>query len=68
MQVQEELIRRSTGHVGTSAKKRNFSCSHPFSQIVFCGDVEKYIEEFIGTTVARNLLFGDASVDWRTQA
>lgn len=35
MQVQEELIRRSTGHVGTSGKKRNFSCSHPFSQIVF---------------------------------
>ena len=38
MQVQEELIRRSTGHVGTSGKKRNFSCSHPFSQIVFCGE------------------------------
>lgn len=38
MQVQEELIRRSTGHVGTSVKKRNFSCSHPFSQIVLCGE------------------------------
>lgn len=38
MQVQEELIRRSAGHVGTSGKKRNFSYSHPFSQIVFCGE------------------------------
>ena len=36
MQVQEELIRRSTGHISSSGKKRNFSCSHPFSQIVFC--------------------------------
>lgn len=31
MQVQEELIRRSTGHISSSGKKRNFSCSHPFS-------------------------------------
>ncbi|MDR5586050.1 recombinase family protein [Clostridium aquiflavi] len=38
MQVQEELIRRSTGHISSSGKKRNFSCSQPFSQIVFCGE------------------------------
>lgn len=38
MQVQEELVRRSTGRVSTSGKKRNFSCSHAFSQIIFCGE------------------------------
>lgn len=38
MQVQEELIRRSTRHIGTSGKKRNFSCNHAFSRIVFCGE------------------------------
>ncbi|HHQ0818036.1 TPA: recombinase family protein [Listeria innocua] len=38
MQVQEELVRRSTGRIGTSGKKRNFSCNHMFSQIVFCGE------------------------------
>lgn len=31
MQVQEELVRRSTGHISSSWKERNFSCSHPFS-------------------------------------
>lgn len=36
MQVQEELARRSRGHVGTSGKKRNFSSNHVFAQIVFC--------------------------------
>lgn len=38
MQVQEEMLRRSTGRIGTSGKKRNFSCNHMFSQIVFCGE------------------------------
>jgi site-specific DNA recombinase len=38
MQVQEELVRRSKGHIGTSGKRRNFSSNHVFSQIVFCGD------------------------------
>lgn len=38
MQVQEELVRRSSVHIGTSGKKRNFSCKHTFSQIVFCGE------------------------------
>lgn len=38
MQVQEELIRRSRGHIATSGKRRVFSASHAFSQIVFCGD------------------------------
>lgn len=28
MQVQEELIRRSTGRISISGKKTNFSCSH----------------------------------------
>ena len=37
MQVQEELVRRSTGHTSSSGKKRNYSCSHTFSQIIFCG-------------------------------
>lgn len=30
------------------------------------GNVERFIEEFIGTIVKRNLLFRDASIDWRT--
>jgi site-specific DNA recombinase len=38
MQVQEELARRSRGHIATSGKRRVFSASHAFSQIVFCGD------------------------------
>ena len=38
MQVQEELVRRSRGHIATSGKRRVFSASHAFSQIVFCGD------------------------------
>lgn len=43
MQVQEELIRRSTGHISSSRKKRNFSCIHPFPQIVFCEECgERY--------------------------
>ena len=37
-------------------------------RLSFAGNVERYIAEFIGTTEARNILFGDASVDWRTQA
>lgn len=37
MQVQEELARRSRGHIGTSGKRRNFSSSHTFAQIIFCG-------------------------------
>ncbi|WP_270474931.1 recombinase family protein [Clostridium cochlearium] len=36
MQVQEELVRRSRGHISSSGKRRNFSSSHAFSQIVFC--------------------------------
>jgi hypothetical protein len=31
------------------------------------GNVERYTAEFIGTTVARNQLYGDVSVDLRTQ-
>jgi DNA invertase Pin-like site-specific DNA recombinase len=38
MQVQEELVRRSRGHISTSGKKRNFSSNHVFSQIIFCGE------------------------------
>lgn len=38
MQVQEELVRRSRGHISSSGKRRNFSSSHAFSQIVFCGE------------------------------
>lgn len=38
MQVQEELARRSTGHVSKNGKRRNFSSNHAFSQIVFCGE------------------------------
>jgi len=38
MQVQEELVRRSKGHISTSGKKRNFSSNHVFSQIIFCGE------------------------------
>ena len=38
MQVQEELVRRSRGHISTSGKKRNFSANHVFSQIIFCGE------------------------------
>ncbi len=38
MQVQEELVRRSKGHIATSGKRRVFSASHAFSQIVFCGE------------------------------
>ena len=37
MQVQEELARRSRGHIGASGKRRNFSSNHAFAQIVFCG-------------------------------
>lgn len=38
MKVQEEMVRRSTGNISSSGKKRNFSCSNPFSQIAFCGE------------------------------
>ena len=38
MQVQEELARRSRGHIATSGKKRSFSSNHVYSQIVFCGE------------------------------
>lgn len=38
MLVQEELVRRSRGHISTSGKKRNFSSNHVFSQIIFCGE------------------------------
>jgi site-specific DNA recombinase len=37
MRVQEELIRRRCIHVSNNGRKRNFSSSHCFSQIVFCG-------------------------------
>lgn len=37
-------------------------------RLFFAENVGRYTAEFIGTTEARNLLFGDASVDWRTQA
>jgi len=34
-------------------------------RLFFASNVERYTAEFIGTTEARNLLFGDASVDWK---
>jgi len=38
MRVQEEMIRRRRGiRLSETGKKRNFSSSHCFSQIVFCG-------------------------------
>ena len=38
MQVQEELVRRRVVYVSPSGKKRNFSCNHPFAQMVYCGE------------------------------
>ena len=38
MQVQEELVRRRVVYVSPSGRKRNFSCSHPFAQMVYCGE------------------------------
>jgi len=38
MQVQEELVRRRVVYVSPSGRKRNFSCSHPFAQMIYCGE------------------------------
>jgi DNA invertase Pin-like site-specific DNA recombinase len=38
MQVQEELVRRRVVYVSPSGRKRNFSCNHPFAQMVYCGE------------------------------
>lgn len=37
-------------------------------RLFFAGNVERYIAEFVGKTGAKNLLLGDASADWITQA
>jgi site-specific DNA recombinase len=38
MQVQEEMIRRRCVHTGKSGKKRAFSSSHCFSNMIICGN------------------------------
>lgn len=68
MQVQEELVRRSRGHISTSGKKRNFSSNHVFSQIIFCGECgEIYRRVHWNNRGKKNRLFGDASVGLRIQ-
>ncbi len=37
MQVQEELVRRRCVHLSKNGKKRSFSCTHSFSNVVICG-------------------------------
>ena len=38
MQVQEELVRRRCVHTSKNGKKRSFSSTHCFSQIIICGN------------------------------
>ena len=38
LQVQEEMVRRRVVYVSPSGRKRNFSCNHPFAQMVYCGE------------------------------
>jgi len=37
MRVQEELIHRRIVHTSPNGKNRTFSCTHSFSNIIFCG-------------------------------
>lgn len=41
LQVQEELVRRRVVKTSANGKKRSYSCSHCFSQIVICGECGK---------------------------
>lgn len=38
MQAQEEMIRRRSGHLSKNGKKRSFSSTHVFSNIIICGN------------------------------
>ena len=38
MRVQEELVHRRVVKTSANGKKRSYSCSHCFSQIIICGD------------------------------
>lgn len=38
LQVQEELVRRRVVKTSANGKKRSYSCSHCFAQIVICGE------------------------------
>lgn len=38
MQAQEEMVRRRNGHLTKNGKKRSFSSSHVFANIVICGN------------------------------
>lgn len=38
MQAQEEMVRRRSGHLTKNGKKRSFSSSHVFANIVICGN------------------------------
>lgn len=37
MRVQAEIVRRRAVHIGPAGRKRRFSCSHCFAQMVVCG-------------------------------
>ncbi len=68
MQVQEELARRSRGHIGASGKRRNFSSNHAFAQIVFCGQCgEIFRRVHWNNRGKKNQLYGDVLVGLKVQ-
>jgi len=68
MQVQEELVRRSKGHISTSGKRKETLVQIMYFHKLFSVEsVVKYAVEFIGITEAKNRLFGDVSVGLRIQ-
>ena len=63
MQVQEEMVRRANLRGGKGCKKRAVSMLY---RVLFTADIAViFIDEYIGITEVTNLLFGDASADWR---
>lgn len=41
MRVQEEMVRRRVIKISANGKKRSYSCSHYFSQIIVCGECDE---------------------------
>ena len=67
MQVQEELARRSRGHIATSGKKEASAQTMYIHKLFSAESVVKYTAESIGITEGKNQSYGDVSAGLKIQ-